>query len=205
MKQKRNFLSCIRSENEKDINEAMQWAKKYPEYQCIISTYCKVYEHLVASSEKEHIFYTSVVFGEEIQPLNLVEQIQLFNRKGITNHTFIEVEEIPPEISEIPYFQNLSILKISGSVQTIPSEISKLKKLKELDLSFNEIKCIPSEMGLLSNLTLLNLSNNSALASLPHTVINLKKLELLFICDCSFSEEETLKIKRLLPNCQIKS
>ncbi|KAJ0884125.1 putative leucine-rich repeat domain superfamily [Helianthus annuus] len=57
-----------------------------------------------------------------------------------------------------------------------------LRKLKELDLSFNEVESVPESLCFATTLVKINISNNFAdLRSLPRSIGNLENLEELDI------------------------
>jgi len=70
-----------------------------------------------------------------------------------------------------------NILNLSGRCTNhIPPEIWELTKLKQLDLSNNQIKFLPKEIGKLTKLTILNLQGNK-LTSIPTEIGNLTQLQ----------------------------
>lgn len=74
------------------------------------------------------------------------------------------------------WFPNLQILEMfSNNINSIPPEISKLTRLKELLLSGNNIKEIPVELYELKNLEKLSLNGNP-IKSISSDIKNLKKL-----------------------------
>lgn len=84
---------------------------------------------------------------------------------------------IPKELKLLDNLQNLCITNLFLPI--IP-ELCKLKNLKKLDMSSNNLTCVPTEMGNLYNLNSLNLSYNK-LTSLPSELGNLYKLKTLNI------------------------
>ena len=67
--------------------------------------------------------------------------------------------------------------QIPGAME-IPSKISKLKNLTQLNLSWNKLKGeIPSEIGLLTNLIILNLEGNQIEGEIPQSISELTLLE----------------------------
>ena len=65
-----------------------------------------------------------------------------------------------------------------NGIQRIPTEISKLKNLKKLDLSMNKLRSLPIELGDIIELNELNLSYNS-LRALPNEIGRLFRLKSL--------------------------
>ena len=76
-------------------------------------------------------------------------------------------------------------------ITAIPAEISSLKKLEDLRLSFCDLSSLPKELGKLSGLTLLDLSWNAELGralpaheTFPAELGNLKSLRVLDLSGC---------------------
>lgn len=88
-------------------------------------------------------------------------------------------------------------------VGKLPKSISNLKSLRYLYLSKNSLQQIPSEIGLVDNLKYLLLTSNN-LKYLPKEIKKLRKLELLDLRGNPIPKEEQEKIRKLLPNCEIK-
>lgn len=82
----------------------------------------------------------------------------------------IEIHDLSTDfLKEIFDFEELEVLKIRNQrLVEIPSEITRLRKLRKLDLSLNRIKFIPKWIGELENLTHLELRQNS-LNKLPRS------------------------------------
>jgi len=74
----------------------------------------------------------------------------------------------------------------SHSLNSIPAELFKLKKLEELNLYNNRIKIIPSEIMNLQNLRNLNLEKNKV-EKIPIKMCNLTKLESLILSNNNIS------------------
>lgn len=96
---------------------------------------------------------------------------------------------------------NLTELNISYNQLTgaLPSQIGKLKNLKTLNASSNQMTGVPAEVGQLSNLEILDLSNNQ-LTGLPNELANLKKLKTLNLSGNQYSEQDLNIIRNSLPN-----
>jgi hypothetical protein len=67
-----------------------------------------------------------------------------------------------------------------ANIPSYPKEISNLKNLTNLNLSFNEFKIIPKEIGLLTNLKFLDLQEN-VITTIHEDFGNLKNLTELFL------------------------
>lgn len=95
---------------------------------------------------------------------------------------------------------SLELLDISDNELTgaLPSEIGKLKNLRVLDASNNEMTGVPAEVGQLTNLEVLNLSNNK-LTGLPYELGNLKNLNTLNLSGNDYSTQDLEIIKKGLP------
>jgi len=115
--------------------------------------------------------------------------------------SYSSIKEFPKKITQ---FHNLTYLDLSGNqLKTLSPEISKLQNLEYLGLSYNSLEHLPDEIGTLSRLEQLDLMNNKV--KLPPSEFkvlkNLKKLNLFYN---KFQEHEKEKIKKLLPNTEVK-
>ena len=111
-------------------------------------------------------------------------------------------------------------------IREIPGEIRNLKYLKRLRLNLNAITTIPNELTELKYLELVDLTDNSALENIdnltkiesleylylygcgltkmPEKIGKLKNLKELGLAGNHISGDEKERIKRELPNCDIK-
>jgi len=96
---------------------------------------------------------------------------------------------------------NLTELNVSYNQLTgaLPSQIGKLKNLKVLNASNNQMTGVPAEVGQLNNLEILDLSNNQ-LTGLPNELANLKNLKTLNLSGNQYSEQDLNGIRNSLPN-----
>jgi Leucine-rich repeat (LRR) protein len=144
-----------------------------------------------------------------------------------------KLKKIPSEVFDMP---NLKHLRITGmdcdatdesncwTIQVIPRDIKRLKKLRILELSLNQIRELPEELGSLNELRALDLTDNGisnidcvtrlqnleelslfgcALTKLPKDIGNLKKLKYLGIKGNPIDAGELKRIRQSLPNCEI--
>lgn len=79
------------------------------------------------------------------------------------------------------------------SIRCLPPEIGSLKKLVELDLSFNELKNLPDDIGELYALKFLRAANNR-LVDLPPSISSLRSLEKLDLSGNKLSLSAQLKL-----------
>lgn len=104
------------------------------------------------------------------------------------------------EVPDYAFFDtNIKFLSLEKNELTkISDDIAKLKKLEVLNISINHIIELPNELIGLKNLKELNAGINDL-----KEIKSLKKLEVLYLNGCSFSDQEKKKIKELLPWCDI--
>ena len=79
--------------------------------------------------------------------------------------------------------ESLEILSVRyNNIKGLPTTMASLSKLKEVDVSFNELESVPESLCLATTLVKLNIGNNFAdLQSLPRSIGNLEMLEELDI------------------------
>jgi len=113
-------------------------------------------------------------------------------------------------IKGIFIFKNLKVLNLIGNkIQKLPKEIEKLEKLKEIDLSYNQLLTLPEGIERLENLEILYLKNNY-IKNLSNKIGNLKNLKKLDLKEnqLHFLPKEIEKLKELkeinLKNNKIK-
>ncbi len=110
-----------------------------------------------------------------------------------------KLKVLPAAIAQLQELQILSLGRLSryrgkmseyqggNFLATLPKEIGKLSKLRELELSNNQLEVIPSEIALLKLLEGLWLSNNK-LRSVPFMLCELKNLKWLGLSFNDFKE-----------------
>lgn len=111
-------------------------------------------------------------------------------------------------------------------IAAISSQIKELSKLTALSLPNNDIQTVPNELIALKNLKLIDLSNNPKLQNvdnlekivslefvslsgchlteMPLNIGNLKHLKELDLIGNSINAKEQIRIKKALPNCNIR-
>jgi Leucine-rich repeat (LRR) protein len=98
--------------------------------------------------------------------------ILLYNLNQIKN-----ILKIPENLNVIYTIEDLNIINV---VNIFPRELCRLRNLKTLNLSGNQIQKIPREIYLLENLVTLNLSMNM-IQKIPEEINQLKNLRNLYL------------------------
>ena len=110
---------------------------------------------------------------------------------SISNHGYNDQSKIKEISDEIKYFQSLEELNLkSNRLESFPSGILELKKLKKLNLSSNNFTELP-DLSNLSDLEFLDCSSNS-ISVVPESVFSLIKLKTL---DLGFNEIKLISDK----------
>jgi Leucine-rich repeat (LRR) protein len=162
--------------------------------------YCKT-DFLKSISGKTDTITVLKVASVCIDTLPL-EVYELTNLKHISidSHTGGQVY-ISANIEKLKNLESICLIKTGTLI--LPPEIGKLKKLKSIQINFGHMfTSLPKEIGQLENLEYLNLYRNK-LTTLPKEIENLKHLKNLVLGENNFSEEEKMRIKKLLPNCKV--
>jgi internalin A len=119
--------------------------------------------------------------------------------KNVTQHGWQVVDlrncgltEIPPILFDYPDIVSIDLgnddyteKSKQNNIQEIPPEISRIKKLRRLNLEKNKLKKISGEIANLKNLTSLNLFDNH-LKELPEKIANMEGLKELNIAKNPF-------------------
>ncbi|PON87918.1 LRR domain containing protein, partial [Trema orientale] len=85
--------------------------------------------------------------------------------------------QIPPQIGDLPYLENLELHKNENLTGPIPHAITNLKHLKFLSLDWNSLSgSVPDFLSQLKNLTFLQLSFNNLTGPIPGSLSKLPYL-----------------------------
>ncbi|KAL8482314.1 hypothetical protein ACS0TY_028473 [Phlomoides rotata] len=90
---------------------------------------------------------------------------------------------IAPHLGNLTFLQSLD-LSYNSFTGLMPSELSNLRRLKELNVGFNSLSStkIPSWLGCLSQLRHLYLNNNTFSGTIPLSLFNISRLQTLDMC-----------------------
>jgi len=111
-----------------------------------------------------------------------------------------KIKKLPDSIGDI---NNLEDLNLSNNVlEVLPESIGNLKQLTDLDLGHNKLVKIPKSIGYLESLVYLDLCGNP-LTTLPDSIKNLHKLENLYLEHTNISNDELIRIKKMLPSVHV--
>lgn len=125
--------------------------------------------------------------------------------KGLTKIVSISLlgnkfTSFPVVITKLKTLDEISLS--SNELTYVTPEIGKLSNLRILIINFNKIEELPKEIGNLRELLYLEIGNNQ-LTTLPEEIKNLTKLQELHIDGNKLSEDEKVRIRKLLPNCVV--
>lgn len=114
------------------------------------------------------------------QPAPLSAALSNPNSAPRLNLDNLRLEAFPAELQKLPNLEELSLA--SNSISAIPPDFEGLKKLKTLDVSYNELTALPDKVDLLGDLEELRLRANK-LTGLPLSLAKLRQLRLLDLSD----------------------
>ena len=175
----------------------MKKVNEYPinsiKHLMLVSFFCILDEELKCIAKKTDDYYIYDMWREKGYKFLNAKQIDGLKKLDLS---FLGLKNVPKEIG---YFQNLEELNLSGNyIHNLPVEIYNLKNLKVLNLGDvisggNKIKCISKNIEKLTNLEVLKLVWNDELKELPKEILNLKKLELIFLSQQAILETDVGK------------
>lgn len=110
------------------------------------------------------------------------------------------LKSIPNEICKLQKLRKLSLAYCNLS--TLPDSIVRLKKLKKLILLENNFTIFPIQVCQLEQLEVLNLTVNK-IEEIPEQIKNLSNLKDLGLGGNRLTKREIIKLKELLPDCDI--
>jgi len=109
--------------------------------------------------------------------------------------------KIDSTIGDLKNCTTLDLWKIK--IPTLPVEIAKLKKVEDLTLYENSLTEFPIIVCEMESLIYLEIANNN-LTKVPDDITKLKELKSLTLTENNFSDEEKERIRRLMPDCEVR-
>lgn len=112
-----------------------------------------------------------------------------------------KIEEISPQIKNLTKLTSLSLS--NNDIRTLPIELTTLKNLKAIDFSDNPGLHDVATIEKIVSLEFLSFYG-CHLTEMPTNIGNLKHLKELNLEGNSINEKEQIRIKKALPNCNIR-
>jgi Leucine-rich repeat (LRR) protein len=131
--------------------------------------------------------------------------------------------ELPEDISELTKLKRLYANE--NKISSLSEQFNNLEQLVELDLSYNQLTELPDGLAKAKNLELVHLSHNKLtvfptvllrlqnlqhldlrdnnLTALPKEIGNLKKLEVIYLSGNTFTKEQRVEYRALMPKTKI--
>lgn len=154
-----------------NIELAIQLAKGVEEITWLEDYYIKCFDQLIP-------FFWNVNKWDNAKKMSFAEKIEFLCNQTAMRIFDYEEGGIPNQFFTIAHLERVNI--IQTKVQNLPLILSKINKVKDLEIRYCHLKEIPIEIREFKNLEVINLSNNS-LKDLPDFLIelpNLKKIHL---------------------------
>jgi Leucine-rich repeat (LRR) protein len=165
------------------------------------NTYRVAYDLATMDSSVVALDLSDVQLDSFPTPVLQYTQLQVLILNHFYNRKRKSLRTLPSEIAKL---KNLKTLQLTYcNLDSLPIQIGELKNLTTLDLVGNKLQSLPIQIGELKNLTELYLRDNK-LQSLPVQIGKLKNLIALYLIFNPIPKEEQEKIRKLLPNCEIK-
>ncbi|OJJ19193.1 hypothetical protein BKI52_20490 [marine bacterium AO1-C] len=213
----RKFLQLLHSDQEENVNLALEMGKGIPEL-CLkerLEAYQNLYRYFFGDTllklEAKHIIklkldpeeqvfsfpYPSLmykVWKDRGIPANILGHEFVSDIKVFRGLTLLELENrclgsLPKEIGELTKLQEIKLK--DNRLAALPLEFTKLTQLHSLDLSKNSLDTIPQAIYKLAQLQKLKLGENS-IKAVPKEIKQLKSLTLL---DLSKTSLESLPVE----------
>ncbi|MGL4632725.1 MAG: WG repeat-containing protein, partial [Leadbetterella sp.] len=112
------------------------------------------------------------MYVNSLQALQFAENPELIKSIYLSNG----ISEIPKKIFQCKNLEKLIINDYESTLSSLPIELYNLKKLKELELNFKNVKSLNPGIGKLQNLESFKLKNTQ-ITRLPPDFVNLKNLK----------------------------
>jgi Leucine-rich repeat (LRR) protein len=157
----------------------------------------------ILSNELETLVIDMSVKGIEvlIDYMGLFKSIKILVITGGQNNVPADLPLILKNAVHYP-LSALYIINFQTHIGSIPAGISSFPNLDTLGLFNNNLKSLSTSVDKLKKLKVLYLDNNP-ISTVYTSLSKLKNLEKLGLINTAVTEAEALKIKQLLPNCEV--
>lgn len=145
---------------------------------------------------------SSPTVGYSIDLMKMYKSIKTLIITGGKSGAMVDLSDILNHASAYP-LEQLYIINFRDNVSSIPEEVGRFKKLNTLSLFNNKLNQLPASIGSMAGLDSLFVDQNP-ISTLEPAIGTLKNLKKLGIAHTSVTDDEVIKIKSLLPNCQIQ-
>ena len=127
---------------------------------------------------------------------------EILNNTGLTKLDLSgnDIESLPSEIGKLKKLQELYI--IDSGLRALPGEIRMFTDLRILDVHDNELTGIPAEIGQLPKIEKIDFSGNQ-ITALPNEIYNLTHLDELNITGNPLDGNMVSELRSRLPNTDI--
>lgn len=105
----------------------------------------------------QHLQHLEICWNSNLVTFDELEKLSSLKHCNLNNTA---MTLFPRELLSLVNLETLIVIN-NGSLKTVPSQISCLQKLKELNISDNKLICLPSSISLLTNLESIDVSRNS--------------------------------------------
>ncbi|OJJ19192.1 hypothetical protein BKI52_20485 [marine bacterium AO1-C] len=199
----RKFLQLLHSDQEENINLALEIGKGIPELDIRLYAYHKLYEYCFGESVPE--LEAKHVIALELDPEGHTFRFPDpgFLRKVRLKLYGVMYEEPDAHNQDLPihitFLRGLKILDLEDQLlNNLPKELERLTELEELYLEKNFLKDLPLEFANLQKLHTIDLSSNK-LESMPEVITKMKPLERLNLSRNTIKmlSAEIAKLKKL--------
>ncbi|WP_299463112.1 hypothetical protein [uncultured Microscilla sp.] len=188
-----------------DINskQAFKVLAKLPNLETLIYNNCNV--TILPQEVTQLKNLKNVTLGDKSIELNQVLGL-LGEGTKVEDLTISRLKTLPKEIQQLKKIRTLQLLLVENTQaeqDQVFENLQGIASLEYLHVYGKDFKPLTKEIGKLTQLTTLKLIGNS-LKTLPEEIKNLTKLKLLDLSSNVFSDQEKARIKKLLPNTEIK-